>query len=351
MSTQLARLSPERLPPILAGRETPAIRRQVHQFYASVAEIFESWINRHRSGHTRRAYRQDVLSFVHFLGIKWPQQSYLLVAVSIRDVQRFRTELMAHGIAPKSFNRRIASISSFYKYLAGAAAEMRLPIVIGNPAHSQFIARENSDPKEETKALTGTKARQLMNFPTGESVIEYRDRAILKLYLYSGIRLATGCRLKVSDFNYDEQTIRLHEKGDKRRTIGIHIAAADALHEYITQADIAAGPLFRPQLNPRSQKLAARAMAERTMYRLIMNYLERLPGAMRDIELEDKSIVRSCIYTPHSLRATTATLLLDAAVDIRKVQDLLGHRHITTTQIYDKRRIATSESASHEVPI
>ena len=50
-------------------------------------------------------------------------------------------------------------------------------------------------------------------------------------------------------------------------------------------------------------------------------------------------------------RATTATLLLDAGVDIRKVQDLLGHRHITTTQIYDKRRRSTSESASHDVPI
>ncbi len=54
---------------------------------------------------------------------------------------------------------------------------------------------------------------------------------------------------------------------------------------------------------------------------------------------------------PHSLRATTATLLLDAGVDIRKVQELLGHRHITTTQIYDKRRRSTAESASHDVPI
>jgi site-specific recombinase XerD len=57
------------------------------------------------------------------------------------------------------------------------------------------------------------------------------------------------------------------------------------------------------------------------------------------------------VFTPHSLRATTATLLLDAGVDITEVQELLGHRHITTTQIYDKRRRTTSESASHDVPI
>ena len=65
----------------------------------------------------------------------------------------------------------------------------------------------------------------------------------------------------------------------------------------------------------------------------------------------DGAPARECVFTPHSLRATTATLLLGAGVDIRKVQHLLGHRHVTTTQIYDKRRIAASESAIHEVPI
>ena len=61
--------------------------------------------------------------------------------------------------------------------------------------------------------------------------------------------------------------------------------------------------------------------------------------------------VKHCIYTPHSLRATTATLLLDAGVDIIKVKELLGHRHVTTTQIYDKRRRSLKEGASHDVPI
>jgi len=72
---------------------------------------------------------------------------------------------------------------------------------------------------------------------------------------------------------------------------------------------------------------------------------------MKKERLDDDSVVEYYLYTPHSLRATTATLLLDAGEDIRKVQDLLGHKHVTTTQIYNKRRIATSQSSSHKAPI
>ena len=341
------------LPPILAGRATPDVQRQVERFYLSVAEMFERWVTRRSSEHTQRAYRQDVMSFVAFLNLKWPEDATALLTDTVRDVQEWRDELSGNGAAPKTLNRRVSSVSSFYKFLQGVTAELRLPITVPNPAHAQFIARDATDPVEETKALSAQRARQLMGLPAGDTVIEYRDRAILKFYLYSGARIATGCRLKASDFHQDgvEATIRLSEKGSRRRTIGLHFTAAEAIREYIGHAEITRGPLFRPRLNPRSKKLAERAMDEVTMWRIIMGYLEQLPGAMKDHVLPNGGAVTRCIFTPHSLRATTATLLLDATVDIRKVQDLLGHRHITTTQIYDKRRIGTKESASHDVPI
>ncbi len=354
-SSQLAsrRFRTPELPPILAGAATPAIRQNVGRFYASVAEIFEAWVARRSSRHTQRAYRSDVMSFVRHLGLQWPQQAPEMLRVSIKDVQGFRDELEARGAAPKTLNRRISSLSSFYKYLAGAAAELRLPITVPNPAHAQFIARASSDPREETRALSATRARQLMGLPSGESLIETRDRAILKFFLYSGARLGTGCRLRVSDFHQDgeQATIRIHEKGERRRTIGLHFAAAEAISEYVRKAEITRGPLFRPRAGSRSPRLSDRAMDPATLYRVIQRYLERLPGAIREVQAQDGTACHRCRYTPHSLRATTATLTLDAKVDIRKVQDLLGHRHITTTQIYDKRRRSTSESASHDVPI
>lgn len=77
------------------------------------------------------------------------------------------------------------------------------------------------------------------------------------------------------------------------------------------------------------------------MYRLIQDYLDRLPGSKRTAQ-DDAHVGRKHPHTPHSLRATTATLLLDSGVDMRKVQELLGNRHITTTRIYDKRRRRTA---------
>src|SRR5215213_5567444 len=354
MSTELVPVvRPELLPPVLAGHQTEHVTERVEQFYVSVAEIFERWVARRKSHHTQRAYREDVMCFVRFMGFEWPRNAPDLLAVSLKDVQAFRDEMLARSAAPKTLNRRISSLSSFYKYLGAAAAELRLPVTVSNPAHAQFIARESTDAREETRALTATRARQLVGMPAGDGVLAYRDRAILKLYLYSGVRLSTGCDLKVSDFHqeHEQATIRVNEKGGKRRTMGLHFAAAQAINEYVEAAGITSGPLFRPQKNSRNEELADRHMNPVTMYLLIQSYLSRLPGALVEEERPDGTKAKRCIYTPHSLRATTATLLLDAGVDIRKVQELLGHRHITTTQIYDKRRRSTAESASHDVPI
>jgi site-specific recombinase XerD len=335
------------LPPVLAGSVTPENRERVENFYFSVASIFEAWVARRKSEHTRRAYRGD------FMDWKWPDDAVELLTASILDVQAFKDRMVQEAAAPKTINRRISSVSSFYKFLAGAAAELRLPITVPNPAHAQFISREASDPVEETRALSAARARQLVGMPAGESVLDFRDRAILKFYLYSGARIATGCKLKVNDFHQDgdEATVRFHLKGSRIKTKGLHYQAAQAIQEYIEKAGIESGPLFRPQHNSKSERLADRGMTERSMNRLLMNYLERLPGAMQEIELPDGTKQMRCVHSPHSLRATTATLLLDSGVVIESVQDLLDHKHITTTQIYDKRRRSVRDSASHKVPI
>src|SRR5208282_2856976 len=232
-------------------------------------------------------------------------------------------------------------------------AGLRLPITVPNPAHAQFIARESPDPVDETRTRSETRARQLMGIPAGDSLLDLCDRAILKFYLYTGARIETGCKLNVSDFHQDgdEATLRFQLKGARAKTKGIHFSAAEAIAEYIKAARIESGPLFRPRRSRRGDALSSRRMTQRSMYRLLMGYLERLPGPMLEKELPSGEKAQECIYSPHSLRATTATLLLDTSVPIESVQDLLDHKHVTTTQIYDKRRRSVRDSASHKVPI
>src|SRR4051812_25134713 len=96
------------LPPVLLGRHTPAVEAQVRNFYESVAQIFERWVTRRSSRHTQRAYRQDVLAFVEFLGVRWPEESVRLFTVSVADVLAFRDLMLEESKAPKTINRRIA---------------------------------------------------------------------------------------------------------------------------------------------------------------------------------------------------------------------------------------------------
>lgn len=154
LPTSLQPTSVVRVPPLLEGTATPEIRTRVERFYQAIEQIFESWVNRSESAHTRRAYRDDVMAFVRFLGFAWPEEAPALLGVSVLDVQRFREALVELGAANKTLNRRICSLSAFYKYLGLSAAELRLPINLPNPASAQFVKRAKADARKETKALS-----------------------------------------------------------------------------------------------------------------------------------------------------------------------------------------------------
>lgn len=310
----------ELLPPILIGHTTPEVQAKVAAFYLSIADIFELWIRKRRSPNTKRSYRAGVMALVDFLEIAWPTEATKLLTVNVADVQAW-ADYLADNYAAKTFGSRISAVASFYKFLQGVAGELRLPITVPNPAHSQFIARLSPDPEHETPSLTATRARQLMRMPQGEHAIAAQNRAMLKTMLYSGIRIGTACRLRVADFHFESEnpTLRIKEKGGKTRTIGIHFAAADAIQEHLATSTITSGFLFRSKRMGKGSQLSDRGMDESTMYRTIMDYLVKLPGAMKAEEVDGVEM-NYCRYSPHSLRATMATLLLEAKVDIYVAQ-------------------------------
>lgn len=352
------------LPPIIAGHQTSHTEAQVRQFYGAIADIFERWVTRSPSTHTQRSYRKSVMTFVEFMAWHWPNEAGRILAGTIPDVQAWRSAMIEAGYAPKTINHRLAAVSSFYQFLAGCAAEMRLPLVVPNPCHVQFIARLKDAPKHETLSLTPTLVRQLMGLVIGETVKEYQDRAIIKTMLYTGIRINTLRLLDVAHFfdMPDDPRLEITEKGGDRRVIGIHPAAAQALREHIQKSSLESGPLFRGQAawNTPEKLHPHRRIDTSVLWGRLHHYLRQLPGAVVKELVTDQQEqvaiaagqpmeVERCIYTPHSLRATTATHLLSLGVDITKVQELLGHKRIETTRIYDKRRRTTRESASHEI--
>src|SRR5262249_61924607 len=101
-------------PPILTGSTPGRIEERVEQFFLSVAQIFEAWVARRSSKHTQRAYRQDVMAFIAFRQIAWPGDATRLLRTSVADVHGWRDHLVAAGAAPKTLNRRIASLSRFF---------------------------------------------------------------------------------------------------------------------------------------------------------------------------------------------------------------------------------------------
>ncbi len=346
----------DQMPPILNGHHSTAVAKKTQSFYSNVDQMFEAWLARSENLNTQRSYRTAIMNFINYQNISWPDNSWQLLRASIADVRSWRTEMLdGQNLAPKTLNHRISSLSGFFTFMREVAAEARLPIVVPNPAHKDFIKRPVTNPRDETESLSVSQAQRLMRLPHNDTLSAYRDRAILAFYLFTGARIGTGCRLEVKDFLMDEvdPKIKIQEKGrgSTKRTIGLNAMAAEYIEEYIEAARLTSGALFRKHSGPRSSELSDRGMTETAMYGIIIGYLELLPRAMQETRLGNGNTVMRCRYSPHSLRASTATLLLDAGVDIRAVQELLGHAQITTTQIYDKRRRQTSDSASHLMPV
>ncbi len=360
-------------------RDTAGCTR-VEDFCRSVADMLEAWIERSKNANTRRTYRRAVENFIEFLGIDWSRRSHELLSATVPDVRAWRDKMAADGRAPSTLNSRLSALSAFYRFMREiSVTELRLPIQVPNPAHAQFIGRESSDPASPTSALTLSKAKRLLALPSRDfllredaflakryeadpaalehelDVLVTRDRSILATFLYTGARIGSVCALHVADFHDDEDdpTLRFREKGRSRskRRIGINFVCTEALRDYLERAELSSGPMFRARANPRSAKLSSRAISQAAMYRLLLAYLSRLPGGTVQEEMPDGTMRTRCRYSPHSLRATTATLLDEAGVPIKRIQELLGHKDIRVTQAYIKLLRDARKSASHDMPL
>lgn len=228
-------------------------------------------------------------------------------SLSSDAVRAYLQWLDQKGNKPSSLARKLAAVRSFYRYLS------RRGMVNGNPVDGM---RTPKQPKLLPRVLTKDDADALMTFPAGLTVWSLRDRALLETLYSTGARVGELVALDIGDVRELEGLVRLQGKGRKERIVPIGEMALDAIRRYrlslpLQSAGVPPRALF---CNQRGGRLTSRSVA-----RVVNRYSSRLAGGA---------------VSPHTLRHSFATHLLDEGADLRSIQEMLGHASLRTTQRY-----------------
>lgn len=289
------------------------------------------WFANIDNANTRRAYQNDVKSFMKFVGIVQPEEFRI---VTRSHVIAWRKTLEARELGEASIRRKLSALSSLFEYLCEDNA------VENNPVAGVKRPSEGSN-EGKTPALSDQQARQLLETPPENTLIGKRDRAILAVFLFHGLRRNELCGLKIADIQARRGVPHLQVKGkrSKIRYIPLHPRAQELIELYfdsMDHRDNGKAFLFRPVKGPNKSKPTCGLQAE-TIYVCVV------------LKWAKKAGISGNGFSPHSLRATAATNALDHDADLAKVQEWLGHSSIATTRLYDKRNSRIEDSPTFRV--
>ncbi len=255
------------------------------------------------SPHTLAAYRRDLEQLVLFVR-REKEETATAGDVNHLLLRRYLAHL-GKSTKKSSQGRKLAAIRSFFKYL------LRRGIVDKNPA--ELI----STPKKEKRLpfhLDIDQATALMEAPAQEAKYVLRDRAILEMLYSSGLRVSELTGMDIEDLDLANGMLRVMGKGGKQRIVPLGSKASAAVEEYLASRGQMAvsGALF---LNSRGNRINRRSVA-----RIVDAYVLKIAAFKR--------------ISPHTLRHTFATHMLEGGADLRAIQELLGHASLSTTQKY-----------------
>lgn len=257
-------------------------------------------VERGASAHTLRSYRADLADCGAFLAMRGLGA---LGRADARALRAYLAHLHERGLARTSVARRVAALRSFYRFLLRHGRTGTNPAVeIQTPRLPKRLPAYL--PIDESEALLRTATT-----PTPEGA---RDRAVLEVLYATGVRVGELAGLDVEDVDVPQGLVRVLGKGGKERIVPVGRKALEALDTYLGHRGRSPGPLF---LNARGQRLGVRSLHR------VVRARARAAGLTRSV-------------SPHTLRHTFATHLLDAGADLRLIQELLGHARLGTTQKY-----------------
>lgn len=278
--------------------------------------------NRNASAHTARAYETDLGQLVMFLAARLRcQPSEVSLAAFDQDgIREFLAEQHRRGLSRASAGRRLAALRTFGRYLVREELLSDDPTtLIGAPKRDETLPAH----------LAIDEMNRLLASPDAATTAGRRDRAILELFYASGLRLSELVDLDVADVNLSSRIVRVRGKGGKQRLVPFNHAAGDAIRAMTAD---------RAALVPTAQRSAGRAGAHaRVRYPLFLN-LRGGRLTTRSVDRIVRRYVREAAIargiSPHALRHTFATHLLQSGADLRAIQELLGHARVSTTQRY-----------------
>jgi site-specific recombinase XerD len=301
---------------------------QFHQLADMPPEA--EWFANLDNPRTRRAYENDLRDFMTFSGIG---QAVEFRIVTRSHVLAWRKTLEERSLAGATIRRKLAALSSLFEYLCEKNA------VDFNPVKGARRPRIEGH-EGKTPALGDHQARALLDAPNDQTLKGKRDRAMLAVLLYHGLRREELCLLKVKDIHERRGVahLRIHGKGNKLRHVPLHPSSAERIHAYLEEAGHGQTPeaaLFQRVHRPKA-KHGNTAITADGVYKCVLAY-----AALAKIAVAGMGV--------HSLRATAATNALDHEADIAKVQEWLGHANIATTRMYDRRRHRPEDSPTFKV--
>jgi integrase/recombinase XerD len=274
---------------------------------------FLTWLSaeRGRAPNTIAAYRRDLSAYSAWLA----GRHCAIDDVDEAELGAYVAELRASGKAPASVARALVAVRAFHRFLVDEG------LASTDPAARVEQPRV---PKGLPKPLTEDEVTALIDSVVGDDPIARRDRAILEVLYGTGLRISELVGLSLPDLDLAGSMLRAFGKGSKERDVPIGRLALEALRAYLAEGG-------RPQLAP--ERWARRGDAEAVFLNRRGSRLSR-QGAWQIVRRQGVRAGLGDHLSPHVLRHSCATHMLDHGADIRVVQELLGHASLSTTQIY-----------------
>lgn len=259
------------------------------------------------SANTRQAYERDLRLFCKTLGFK---NSDALVNVSREQITGYMTQLKEKGLAAATIARKLAAIKAFYRFMTAEG------YMDANPAE---VVEAGTKGIKLPRVLSEDEVVRLLNQPDITTAEGFRDRTMLEVLYATGMRVSELINLTLERVDLNMKYIIAFGKGSKERIVPLGSVAAEFLQQYLEKV--------RPKLTHagRNTNIVFLAFGGRELTRQRFWQIIRAYGRKANI---NKAL------TPHILRHSFATHLLDNGADLRSVQELLGHSDISTTQIY-----------------